>query len=136
MRTLETLQKLAQRRLDEVTLEVASATARIAEAREEMEELRRRERAEIAAAMSHPEFYGSLPAFRGRVAEKSRALQTRIDEIEASLQLVRARQADAYREKSKFEQLIETRAIRAAEEEAARDQARLDEAAISRANRT
>jgi flagellar export protein FliJ len=60
-------------------------------------------------------------------------VRAQIAEKEAALADVRERLNAAYREKSKFEHLLEQERLRRADERAAREQASLDEVAVNRA---
>jgi flagellar export protein FliJ len=135
MKTFTTLQKLARRTLDEVSREVTQLRSKEAAITQEMQALDARETAEIAAAMAQPELYSSLPAFRERIAIRRRELKAQKADILDTLQRVRERLEDAYREKSKFDQLIETTIERERLDRLAAEQKDLDEAAVLRAGR-
>ena len=135
MKTFTTLQKLARRTLDEVSREVTQLRSKEASLAQDIKALDAREGSEIAAAMAQPEFYSSLPAFRERIAIRRRELKAQQIDILDTLQRVRERLEDAYREKSKFDQLIETTIERERLDLLATEQKDLDEAAVLRIRR-
>jgi flagellar export protein FliJ len=133
MKSLHTLLKVAQRRMDEIGIEAACITLEIDELRGKQGALRAREQAEIATASTNPMFGSILPAYRMRVKAQIGEIQVQVISKEEALAEVRERLSTAYIEKSKFEQLIEQEAIRLAAERASKEQAMLDEVAINRA---
>ena len=132
MKSLHTLLKVAQRRMDELGVEAAKVQQAIAEMQEKQRSIRAREQQEIAAAVN-PMFASMLPAYRQRVKWQIDEVQQQVNAKEEILSDVRERLQTAYVEKSKFEQLIEQEAVRVATDRAAKEQAMLDEVAINRA---
>jgi flagellar export protein FliJ len=135
VKSLETLLKLAQRRLDDLGREMAGLGQHLDGLRMEEATLIGREQAETAAALNDVSLMAMMPAYRRRVQQQVALVRTRIGEAEALMAETRARLTAAYQEKSKFEELIERERIREALEESAREQASLDEAAINRVGR-
>lgn len=135
MKSLHTLLKVAQRKLDELGVEAARIGAEVNELAAREQSIRAREQAEIANAARDPTFAAMLPAYRLRVKWQIDEVRTQINAKEKSLDEIRQRLSDAYIEKSKFEQLIDQAEEREAAERAAREQAQLDEVAINRATR-
>jgi flagellar export protein FliJ len=133
MKSLHTLLKVAQRRMDELGVEATRIGQEIQELRAKQGAIRAREQAELANAAHDPMFASMLPAYRLRVKWQYDEVQAQISVKDAVLVDVRARLQEAYVEKSKFEQLIEQAAIRTAADRAAKEQATLDEVAINRA---
>lgn len=135
MKSLETLLKVAQRRLDDLGREVARLGQHLDGLRAEEATLIGREEAEVELASRDLALMAMMPAYRQRIAHQVAGLRGRIGDGEQLLADVRARLTEAYREKSKFEELIERERARAALARAALEQAALDEAAINRVGR-
>jgi len=135
MKSLATLLKVAQRRLDELGAEAGRIGTEIAALQERETSIRAREQAELANAARDPTFAAMLPAYRVRVQMQVDELQAQRSEKARALEAVREKLSEAYIEKSKFEQLLDQAEIRAATERATREQAQLDEVAINRAGR-
>ncbi|MEQ1782827.1 MAG: hypothetical protein ABMA14_15790 [Hyphomonadaceae bacterium] len=133
MKSLHTLVKVAQRKLDELGVEAARIAQEVSELEAREASVRAREAVELANAAGNAMFASMLPAYRLRVKWQIDEIRTQAAAKEASLAEVRKRLSDAYIEKSKFEQLIEQGRIRDANERAAIEQAQLDEVAINRA---
>lgn len=133
MKSLHTLVKVAQRKLDELGIEAARIGLEVAELQAREASIRAREQAELANAAGNPMFASMLPAYRQRVKLQIAEVHAQVKAREDALEDVRKRLSDAYIEKSKFEQLIEQANIREMAERAAREQAQLDEVAINRA---
>src|SRR5262245_46483920 len=133
MKSLATLLKVAQRRLDELGIEAARIAQDIAAVEGRMAALQFREQAEIAHAAADPTFGSMVPAYRHRVKLQLGEMRMQAAGKQKELDLVREKLSEAYVEKSKFEQLIEQGRLREEAERAAREQAQLDEIAINRA---
>lgn len=133
MKSLRTLLKIAQRRLDELGVEAAKITTQIHELEAREAAIRAREQAEIASAGRDPAYAAMLPAYRLRVKRQIDELRAQASAKGQELEDIRKRLSDAYIEKSKFEQLIEQAQAREDTERTAREQAQLDEVAINRA---
>ena len=133
MKSLHTLLKVAQRKLDELGVEAARIGQDVSELEAREASVRARELAELANAAGNAMFASMLPAYRMRVKAQIAEIRTQAAAKEAMLEDVRRRRSDAYIEKSKFEQLIEQGRIRETSERAAIEQAQLDEVAINRA---
>lgn len=133
MKSLHTLLKVAQRKLDELGMEAAKITQEVAELEAREASIRAREQAELANAARDPTFASMLPAYRLRVKWQIDEVRQKASAKEATLAEVRQRLSAAYIEKSKFELLIEQGRIREAAERSALEQAQLDEVAINRA---
>lgn len=133
MKSLHTLLKVAQRKLDELGVEAAKIGTEVAELQGREASILAREQAELANAARDATFASMLPAYRMRVKQQVVELRSQMSAKEKALEDIRARLSEAYIEKSKFEQLLEQAEIRAAAERATREQAQLDEVAITRA---
>ena len=133
MKSLQTLLKVAQRKLDELGVEAARIGQEVSELEAREASVRAREAAELVNAQSNAMFASMLPAYRMRVKAQIAEIRAQASAKEVALKDVRKRLSDAYIEKSKFEQLIEQGRIRETNERAAIEQAQLDEVAINRA---
>lgn len=133
MKSLPTLLKIAQRKLDELGVEAARAGREVDELNQKIIGIRAREQAEIATAAANPSYAAMLPAYRLRVRWQIDEISVQVRAKEAMLAEIRERLSAAYIEKSKFEQLLEQTRIREDAERLAREQAMLDEVAINRA---
>jgi flagellar export protein FliJ len=133
MKSLHTLLKVAQRRMDELGVEATRIGQEINELRNKQYAILEREKNEVAMAATNAMFASMLPAYRLRVKWQVDEAQQQVNAKDELLIDVRARLQEAYIEKSKFEQLIEQEAIRVAADRAAKEQAMLDEVAINRA---
>ncbi|MEZ6030651.1 MAG: flagellar FliJ family protein [Hyphomonadaceae bacterium] len=133
MKSLHTLLKIAQRKLDELGIEAARAAREVDELQQKIAGIRAREQAEIAAAAANPDYAATLPAYRLRVRWQVDEIGVVVRAKEAELAEIRERLSAAYIEKSKLEQLIEQGRVREETERQAREQAMLDEVAINRA---
>lgn len=135
MKSLETLLKVAKRRLDDLGLEISRMQQRADGLRMEEAALLAREQVELAAASQDITLIGFMPAYRQRVALQVGRLRVQKAEVEASIETVRGKLKAAYQEKSKFEELIERDRKRIEVARASAEQAALDEAAINRVGR-
>jgi flagellar export protein FliJ len=133
MKSLETLLKIAQRRMDELGVEAARVGVQIADLQMKQATLRAREENEVRLAAGDLSLAALLPAYRLKVKWQCDQLGVDVAKHEAVLAEIRQRLNEAYQEKSKFEQLLEQEAIRRAAERATKEQAQLDEVAINRA---
>lgn len=132
MKSLETLLKVAQRRMDELGVEATRIGQFVEQLRMQEATILAKEENEVQLAARDPSLGATLPAYRARVKVQANAVRAQIAEKDVILADVRERLNAAYREKSKFEQLIEQEALRRTAERAAKDQAALDEVAINR----
>lgn len=132
MKSLETLLKVAQRRMDELGVEAVRLGQFVEQLRMQEASIVAREESEVRLAAADPSLGAMLPAYRARVKAQAAEVRRQAAEKEAVLAEVRERLNAAYQEKSKFEQLIEQEALRRTTERAAREQATLDEVAINR----
>lgn len=132
MKSLETLLKVAQRRMDALGVEATRIAQRIDHTRMQQAAILAREETEVQLAEGDVQLGAPLIAYRRRVKFQLDEIKKAIAADEASLAEVRERLAAAYQEKSKFEQLIEREALRLAAERAAKDQAAMDEIAVNR----
>lgn len=135
MKSLGTLLKVAQRKLDEIGIEAARIAVEVAELQARENSIRAREQAELANAARDSTFAAMLPAYRMRVNAQIADLKAQMSAKEKLLEEIRQRLSEAYIEKSKFEQLLDQAEIRTATDRATREQAQLDEVAINRAGR-
>lgn len=133
MKSLHTLLKVAQRKLDDLAVESARITQEVAALNEREANIRAREQAEILNAAKEPAFASMLPAYRMRVKQQIAEVRAQADARQKQMDAIRQRLSEAYIEKSKFEQLIEQTRTREDAERFAREQAQLDEAALNRA---
>ena len=133
MKSLHTLLKVAQGRMDELGVEAAKIQVQIDELRAKQGGILEREKQEISAAAGNTMFASMLPAYRMRVKQQVGEVEREVKARDAVLLDIRDRLQEAYVEKSIFEQLIEQESKRVANERAAREQAMLDEVAINRA---
>lgn len=133
MKSLHTLLKVAQRRMDELGVEAAKIQQEIDAIKGKQQGILEREKEEMALAAGNSMFASMLPAYRQRVKWQMDQAQQEIHAKDETLSEIRARLQEAYVEKSKFEQLIEQERVRTEAERAAREQAVLDELAINRA---
>ncbi len=133
MKSLETLLKVAQRRMDELGVEAARIGTEMAAMRARGSALAAREDNEIRLAAGNVELASLLPAYRLRVKWQRDQIGVEVAKAESTLAEIRERLTAAYQEKSRFQHLIEQEAIRKATERAAKEQAMLDEVAINRA---
>lgn len=134
MRSLPTLLKIAQRKLDELGLEAARTGQEVDELNQKIAGIRAREQVEMAAAVANPDYAAMLPAYRLRVRWQVDEIGVQLRAKEATLAEIRERLSAAYIEKSKFEQLLEQGRVREDAERMAREQAMLDEVATNRAS--
>jgi len=135
LKSLETLLKVAKRKLDELGVEAVRIGQFADQLKMQEASVLVREEAEVQAASSDMVLAPLLPAYRMRVKRQLKDIRTQVEEAEASLVLVRQRLNAAYQEKSKFEHLIEQEHIKAAMTRAAIEQAQMDEIAINRVGR-
>lgn len=133
MKSLHTLLKIAQRKLDELGVEAARTGREADELKQKITDIRAREQAEIATASANPNYASMLPTYRMRVRRQVDEVGAELQAKETQLAELRERLSAAYIEKSKFEQLIEQTRLREDAERLAREQAMLDEVAINRA---
>ncbi len=135
MKSLETLLKVAKRRLDDLGIEAAKLGVELDKLRTEAAVLVAREQSEVELASTDLQLLAMMPAYRQRMAQQIGAAEHRLADAEAQLVDVRQRLSAAYQEKSKFEELLERERAREALARAASEQAQLDEVAINRAGR-
>ncbi len=135
LKSLETLLKVAKRKLDELGVEAVRIGQFADQLKMQEASVLAREEAEVQAASGDMVLAPLLPAYRMRVKRQLKDIRTQALEAESSLALVRERLNAAYQEKSKFEHLIEQERIKAAMVRAAIEQAQMDEIATNRAGR-
>jgi flagellar export protein FliJ len=133
MKSLQTLLKVAQRRMDELGVEAAKVQVQVDELHQKRAAIIARESQEIAAAQRDSMFASMLPAYRMRVKQQIAEVQQQVQAMDNVLTGIRERLQEAFIEKSKFEQLIEQETKRVSAERMATEQAMLDEVAINRA---
>jgi flagellar export protein FliJ len=133
MKSLQTLLKVAQRRMEELGVEATRTSQKIEQLRLQQAAIRAREDTEVQLAASDIKFAMTLHAYQMRARQQIEEIGRTIAADEALLADIRERLSAAYQEKSKFEQLIEREELRQAAERAERDQAALDEVAVNRA---
>lgn len=133
MKSLQTLLKVAQRRMDELGVEAAKIQVQVDELHQSQAAIIAREQQEIAAAQRDSMFASMLPAYRMRVKQQIAEVQSQVASMDNVLAGIRERLQEAYIEKSKFEQLIEQETKRISAERMSIEQAMLDEVAINRA---
>jgi len=133
MKSLHTLLKVAQRRMDELGVEAAKIQVKVDELQQKQAAIIAREQQEIAAAQQDSMFASMLPAYRMRVKQQIADVQGQVASMDNVLSGIRDRLQEAYIEKSKFEQLIQQETKRVSAERSALEQAMLDEVAINRA---
>lgn len=133
MKSLDTLLKIAQRRMDELGVEATRIQVEIGELEQKVVSIREREANEVALASKDMSLAQMLPAYRLRMKWQADQIRAKVSESQTLLADIRERLNEAYREKAKFEQLIEQENVRRTTERAAREQAQLDEVAINRA---
>ena len=134
MSTFETLLKVAQGRLDEVSREAGAAAEALSRLNEKLVALGR---AQAGAAASGSDVTIMIAAgnYLGRHRAERSELEREISEQRAVLDGLRAKLTAAFREKSKFEQLIAQEQARKAHLAAELEQKHLDEAALRSVNR-
>ncbi len=135
MRTYATLLKMAQGRMDALGLEAARMAERIDQLRINVVTLAAREESELQLAAHDPSLAPFMPAYQARIKREVAEAHNAIGEAEATLEILRAQLTEAWREKSKFEQLIERAELVEQAAETALENAQLDEAAINRIGR-
>jgi flagellar export protein FliJ len=135
MKSLETLLKIAQRKMDELGIEAARVGTEIAELQIKQATLAAREENEVQLASGDMQLAAMLPAYRLKVKWQSDQIRAQVNAHESTLVEIRQRLNAAYQEKAKFEQLLEQEALRRATDRAQKEQAQLDEVAINRAGR-
>jgi flagellar export protein FliJ len=133
MKSLDTLLKIAQRRMDELGVEASRIALAIGELEGKIVSIKAREDNEIALASKDMELASLLPAYRLRIRWQTYLIRAQVSEAAMQLAEIRERLNAAYQEKSKFEHLLEQEAVRRTNERAAKEQAQLDEVAINRA---
>jgi flagellar export protein FliJ len=133
MKSLDTLLKIAQRRMDELGVEASRIALAIGELEGKIVSIKAREDNEIALASKDMELASLLPAYRLRIRWQTDQIRAQVSEAAMQLAEIRERLNAAYQEKSKFEHLLEQEAVRRTNERAAKEQAQLDEVAINRA---
>ncbi len=135
MKSLPTLIKLAQRNIDAIAVEISKAQARIEGLRMAKAAAQAKGEAEQAMAIDDNldlQLLASVPAYLYRLKGEQGRFDMEIAELEAGIAHVRARLVIAYQEKSKLESLQTQYQSKIDKEFAMREQAQLDEAALTR----
>ena len=134
MKSMPTLKKLSQRRIDEIAIEVAAAQSELDNLRTEraMMEARRQAEMEMSANMDTLLAVGAIAPFLERNKAQTKSMDDKIAEAEAKVERIRERLMEAYREKARLDTLERVHLERQRAERKARDQAALDEAALTR----
>jgi len=135
VKSLETLLKLAQRRMDDLGVEAARCVMGVEASRVRHAALRGQAEIEARLAADDPGLAPLMPAYLERVKTQAAALLKAIASDEANLQALRAQIALAYQEKSKLAELLEQQSARDSKRRLDLEQALLDEAAIVGASR-
>lgn len=136
MKSLQTLLKIAQRRLDDLSVEAANLQTRIDGMHAEEAQIDAREAQEASVAATDPMTMRMMPAFRARMKLARGEVHGRVAEAEKTMEIVRDRIATAYQEKARFREMLDQLAVREEAERLAREQAQLDEAALNLVNIT
>jgi predicted O-linked N-acetylglucosamine transferase (SPINDLY family) len=100
MKSLGTLLKVAQRKLDELGIEAAKIGVEVAELQSRENAIRAREQAELANAARDPMFAAMLPAYRTRVRAQIADLKVHMSAKEKALEAIRQKLSEAYIEKA------------------------------------
>ncbi|WP_018995813.1 flagellar export protein FliJ [Hirschia maritima] len=134
MNSLPTLIKLAQRNIDAIGVEIAKGQARIEELRLQKETSATKVEVEKALASDGLalNLLGGMPVFIERQKWQQEQIDIQIAEIQKGMEEVRERLIAAYREKSKLENLATQYQEKERKELALKEQAMLDEAALTR----
>ena len=136
MKSLPTLIRLAQRRIDDVAVEINRLQAALGEQRQRRETATAKLEME-AGALGDGSDIQARSMFLA-YTDKNKALVEDIEretaEIEAAIEGVRERLMEAYREKARLETLEKAHRTRALKERSRKEQAILDEVALLRRN--
>jgi hypothetical protein len=130
-KSLDTLLKIAQRRMDALAIEAATYQRQVEDIQMRRAQVVAREEIELEAARHDLLVLPLLPAYRARIQAETNAMDAHVRNAETLLADVRQRMSLAYQEKAKLEHLIEMQAQRRAKLLAEREQAALDEAALN-----
>jgi len=136
MRALGLLHRLARRRLERLSVEIAAVRAECDRLRTAQAVLMAREQSEMDLAAGDLALAPLLPAYRARVHAEGLSLARSLEAAERDIERLRAEIEDAYGEKARLEVLIEEASRRARAEREVREQAALDESAVIRAARS
>lgn len=132
MKSLPTLIKLGQRRIDALAREIATAQMTLDGLHASKAMVTARAQSEQDMTGQDFQMMAALPAFLIRSRGEVARIEAEIEEAEAAMEHVRARLTEAYREKSKLESLEATLAEREVRERTLKEQSMLDEAALTR----
>lgn len=132
MKSLPVLVKVARRRIDDVSRELAQARSGIDALMSERAISIARLSHEVAMASETPAMMSMLPAFISRHKAHIDRIDNDLIAIEERVSDIRERLNEAYREKSRLETVLTHHREAAAREDAAREQAMFDEVALTR----
>jgi flagellar export protein FliJ len=132
MKSLPTLIKLAQRKIDAIAIEIAQVQGRIDELEMKKTMLYARLEGEKKAVAVDAAYALTMTAYMGQVKLHAEELDTQIAAHEKELEGIRQRLNAAYQERSKLENLDEQYKLKARLEDNQREQAAMDEAAVLR----
>ena len=135
MKSLPTLIKVAQRRIDDVARLIAEKQSAMDGLQTARALAEARMTSETSISSSDINLMSALPAYMVRYKADLVRIDEDIAKIEKEMDRLREQMIEAYGEKSRMESLAKTQAERARKEATAREQAALDEAAITRRNR-
>ena len=135
MKALPTLQKLAQRRIDSIGVEIANAQAAVDGLRTHRALISARAETEVDNMAELDILMASaLPAYLSRSKGELAKVDKEIQDAEALIDAIRQRLMAAYREKARLETLQKLHLEHKLHADKAKEQASLDEAALTRRN--
>lgn len=133
MKSLPTLMKLAQRRIDAIGVEIAEAQSLVDGLRTQKALAFARAETEVGSTGALDiHMQAALPAYLSRNKGEIARIDREIAQTEAAIESIRARLMAAYREKARFETLDRLHLERKLHEDKAREQSNLDETALTR----
>ena len=133
MKSLPTLLKIAQSQIDAIAVEIARAQSALDGLATHRAMILARAEAEVSSAGSLDfVMQAALPQYLFRNKEELAQIDRELEQGEAMLEGIRERLMVAYREKAKLESLERHHAERHRLDEQAREQAALDESALTR----
>ena len=132
MKSLPTLIKVAQRRIDDIARVISERQSVLDGLQTARALAEARMLSETAASASDLNLASALPAYTARYKAELSRIDQDVSNIEAEIDRLRERMIEAYGEKSRFDALSKTYEERARKEALDKEQAALDEAAIMR----
>lgn len=134
MKTLERMLSMAQLALDSERRALANLEAVREDLADRIIRIDGEIRSEMASAETNPELLRTLSEYLRAARERQERLRNSIADLDGQIEEAREKVSEAYREKKRFEQVLESRKAERKRRLDRREQSRLDELGLQQRN--